>query len=214
MLIYIHGFNSSPASHKARLLRQAAGGDGPRSAFSCPALPDRPAQAIELLRSAVARYPAGSRSRWWAARWVATTPPISRKSSACVRCWSTRRSRRYEGLRAYLGPQKNLYTGESLRAHRAASATSCEALDVDRPTRLDRYYLMVTTGDEVLDYRDAVRKYAGREAARRAGQRPRLRDFGDIWTACWSSPASLNSLARAFSLRPRHFAIMPRTRPA
>jgi predicted esterase YcpF (UPF0227 family) len=35
------------------------------------------------------------------------------------------------------------------------------ALFVDQPTRLSRYYLMVTTGDEVLDYREAVAKYAG-----------------------------------------------------
>jgi predicted esterase YcpF (UPF0227 family) len=35
------------------------------------------------------------------------------------------------------------------------------ALWVEHPTRLERYYLMVTTGDEVLDYREAVAKYAG-----------------------------------------------------
>jgi predicted esterase YcpF (UPF0227 family) len=32
---------------------------------------------------------------------------------------------------------------------------------VERPTRPERYYLMVTTGDEVLDYREAVEKYVG-----------------------------------------------------
>ena len=36
-----------------------------------------------------------------------------------------------------------------------------EALYVAVPTRLERYYLMVTTGDEVLDYREVVRRYAG-----------------------------------------------------
>ena len=29
------------------------------------------------------------------------------------------------------------------------------------PTQPERYFLMVTTGDEVLDYRAAVRKFAG-----------------------------------------------------
>ena len=35
------------------------------------------------------------------------------------------------------------------------------SLQVDRPTRMERYYLMVTTGDEVLDYRKAVARYPG-----------------------------------------------------
>src|SRR5262249_36249120 len=66
----------------------------------------------------------------------------------------------YEGLRAYLGPQRNLYTGgvyELTEKH----LEELQALDVEQPTRMERYYLMVTTGDEVLDYRVAVRKYAG-----------------------------------------------------
>jgi predicted esterase YcpF (UPF0227 family) len=63
------------------------------------------------------------------------------------------------GLRAYLGPQKNLHTGapyELTEAH------------LDEWARLvvpkiapERYLLLVETGDEVLDYRQAVSRYAG-----------------------------------------------------
>ena len=78
----------------------------------------------------------------------------------CERSWSTRRSLRTEGLRAYLGPQKNLYTGRAYELTQE-HLDELRSLLVERPTRLERYYLMVTTGDEVLDYREAVAKYAG-----------------------------------------------------
>ena len=50
---------------------------------------------------------------------------------------------------------------------------------MDRPTRLDRYYLMVTTGDEVLDYRVAVGKYAGARHLVVEGSDHGFADFAD-----------------------------------
>jgi predicted esterase YcpF (UPF0227 family) len=159
MLIYIHGFNSSPASTKARQLQARLDALGRSSELVCPALPDRPAQAIALLEREMSGADArsitlvgsslgGYYSTWLAekhgARAVLVNPAITP----------------HEGLRAYLGPQKNLYTGapyELTEQH----LDELRALWVERPTRLERYYLMVTTGDEVLDYREAVAKYAG-----------------------------------------------------
>ena len=69
--------------------------------------------------------------------------------------------RPYEGLRAYLGPQRNLYTGaqyEFTPQHLAA----LHDLEVPRITP-ERYLLLATTGDEVLDYRLAVTRYRGCE---------------------------------------------------
>lgn len=59
MILYIHGFNSSPASSKANLLRQKLELLGRDAEFSAPALPHRPAAAgDEALdyRRAVERY--------------------------------------------------------------------------------------------------------------------------------------------------------------
>jgi predicted esterase YcpF (UPF0227 family) len=65
------------------------------------------------------------------------------------------------GLRAYLGPQRNLYTGEAYPLTEA-HLREWEKLVVPRITP-SRYLLLVETGDEVLDYRQAVRRYAGCE---------------------------------------------------
>jgi uncharacterized protein len=65
------------------------------------------------------------------------------------------------GLRAYLGPQKNLHTGEPYELTEAHLA-EWQKLYVPRVTPR-RYLLLVETGDEVLDYRKAVERYAGAE---------------------------------------------------
>ena len=65
------------------------------------------------------------------------------------------------GLRAYLGPQKNLHTGEPYELTEA-HLREWEKLYVPRITP-QRYLLIVETGDEVLDYRKAVERYAGAE---------------------------------------------------
>ena len=159
MLIYVHGFNSSPASTKARQLGARLESMGRGSEFSCPALPDRPAAAIAVLERELHRSTpdaitlvgsslGGYYSTWLAEKYgvraVLVNPAITP----------------HEGLHAYLGSQKNLYTGESYvltQTHLDEMA----ALFVPRPTKLPLYYLMVTTGDEVLDYREAVAKYTG-----------------------------------------------------
>ena len=60
----------------------------------------------------------------------------------------------------YLGPQRNLYTGEAFELTRE-HVSDLHALDVPAITRPERYWLFVETGDEVLDYREAVAFYAG-----------------------------------------------------
>lgn len=159
MLIYVHGFNSSPASTKARQLKARLEAIGRGDEFACPALPDRPGEAIALLEREMARTPArqttlvGSSLGGYYSTWLAEKHGVR---AVLVNPAITP----HEGLRAYLGPQKNLYTGQSYELT-DQHLDELRALLVERPTRLERYYLMVTTGDEVLDYRAAVAKYAG-----------------------------------------------------
>ena len=68
--------------------------------------------------------------------------------------------RPYDDLAPYRGRQTNLYTGEAFEVTERDFA-DLRALRVSRITRPQRYFLMVQTGDEVLDYREAVRFYAG-----------------------------------------------------
>ena len=63
-------------------------------------------------------------------------------------------------LERYLGPQTWLYTGEPFEFTRQ-HIDELRALEVPRLADPTRYWLLAEEGDETLDYRQAVRRYAG-----------------------------------------------------
>ena len=67
--------------------------------------------------------------------------------------------RPYELLTGHVGRQKNLYTSEEYD-FTSAHVAELRALECATITP-QRYLLMVETGDEVLDYRQAVERYRG-----------------------------------------------------
>jgi predicted esterase YcpF (UPF0227 family) len=160
MLIYIHGFNSSALSFKARLVEKRMAELGRSAEFAAPELPHRPAQAIDVLermvRRALPQRPAliGSSLGGYYATWLA-----ERHGLRTVLLNPAVRP--YELLEDAVGPQTNLYTGaryDFTDEHLA----ELRALEVPIVTP-GRYLLVVRTGDEVLDYRDAVERYRGSE---------------------------------------------------
>jgi len=84
----------------------------------------------------------------------------------------------HDGLRAYLGPQKNLYTGEAYELTEA-HLEQLKAFYITRPNRMDRYLLIHTTGDELLDWRVAVERYQGCRQIVVAGSDHGFSEFGD-----------------------------------
>ncbi len=60
MLIYIHGFNSAPASFKARLIGERMRTLGREHEYLVPALPHRPAEAMKLLCDLLNNNPGAS----------------------------------------------------------------------------------------------------------------------------------------------------------
>ncbi|NBR27328.1 MAG: esterase [Betaproteobacteria bacterium] len=155
-LIYIHGFNSSPASFKARVLQGALAQRAPAMQFIAPALPHSPQAAAGVLDDLVAAHPdallVGSSLGGYYATWLA-----ERHNLRAVLVNPAVRP--YELLEGHVGQQKNLYTGEEYEFTHAhvgeLRALECAAVTPQR------YLLMVETGDEVLDYRQAVERYRG-----------------------------------------------------
>ena len=158
MLIYIHGFNSSARSFKAGLLHERMMRRGLGADYACPDLAHRPRQAMARLEALIAGSPraatvlVGSSLGGFYATWLAEK---YRLKAVLV----NPAVRPYELLQDYLGPQKNLYTGveyELTERHLA------ELRELEVPSITPEHYLlMVQTGDEVLDYRQAVEKYRG-----------------------------------------------------
>ena len=180
MLIYIHGFNSSPASVKARLISEKLAGSGRGGEFLAPALSPRPAEAAAALDALAAKHPGaalvGSSLGGYYATWLAEQRGLR---AVLV----NPAVRPYELLRAVLGPQRNLHTGgeyEFTETH----LQELEALEVPVITHPERYLLIVTTGDEVLDYRRAVERYRGCRQDVIAGGDHGFSNFGDYLDGC------------------------------
>lgn len=156
MIVYLHGFNSSPQSHKARLFGRYMAERGLADQYACPTLPPRADAAIRIIRDLVAGkkaicYVGSSLGGYYATYMVEQHGGKAVLINPAVDP--------HVGLRAYLGPQKNLYTGEAYELT-PAHVEEWARLSVPRISA-ERYLLLVETGDEVLDYRRAVERYAG-----------------------------------------------------
>jgi uncharacterized protein len=157
-IVYLHGFNSAPQSHKARELKRylEARGLGPR--FVCPKLPHRPSEAIALVERELAPRAPGSVTLVGSSLGGFYATYLAEKHALRAVLLNPAVTPQLD-LESYLGTQRNLYTGEAYELTRAHIA-EWRALDITA-IHPERYLLIVETGDEVLDYRVAVRKYAG-----------------------------------------------------
>ena len=176
MLVYIHGFNSSALSYKAGLLRDHMAKLGLAQHYACPELAHRPAAAMQQLRELVQTHDprgvtlVGSSLGGYYATWLT-------ESLGARAVLVNPAVRPYELLAPYVGPQKNLYTGETYE-FTAEHLAELRALEVDRISP-DRYLLITATGDEVLDYRDGVERYAGCARIIVEGSDHGFREFAD-----------------------------------
>lgn len=156
-ILYLHGFCSSPQSWKVRLLAGALDARGQGNRLSCPFLSHVPDGAIAKAEEIITRHDGpltlvGSSLGGFYATWLAEKHDLRAVlvNPAVVAPIS---------LEKYLGTQTNLHTQEAFE-FTADHIAQLRALDVPRVTP-SRYLLMVETGDEVLDYRQAVARYAG-----------------------------------------------------
>ncbi|MEO8506985.1 MAG: YqiA/YcfP family alpha/beta fold hydrolase [Betaproteobacteria bacterium] len=161
-IVYLHGFRSSPASVKATRLREYVETlpQPNRPALHIPELAHGPAaavravadwvdrhadpRAVAFIGSSLGGFYATHFAERYDARAVLINPAI----------------RPYEALLPWRGTQTNMYSGASFEVTDEHFG-ELRALAVSRLTRLERYFLLVETGDDVLDYREAVAFYAG-----------------------------------------------------
>jgi len=156
MLIYIHGFNSSPASSKAQVLKARLEALGRGGEFAAPALPHSPAQAAVLLDELAIRNPHATLVGSSLGGYYATYLAEKHELKAVLLNPAVRP---YELLTGHLGPQQNFHTGERYE-FTALHVDELRALEVAAITP-ERYFLIAAKGDEVLDYRAAIARYRG-----------------------------------------------------
>ena len=172
-ILYLHGFNSSPLSEKAELTRLYLAEHYPEVTFHCPQIANNPKAAItqlerliveqNLMKEFFSPAPVNSdeeeKISWHfigssLGGYFATYLSEKYKAPATL---INPAVKPYELLTDYLGEQVNPYTQEVYQVT-ADYINDLQALEQNVLTK-NNYLLMVQTGDEVLDYQQAVTKY-------------------------------------------------------
>lgn len=159
MILYLHGFRSSPRSFKARAVGARMAAMGRASELICPQLPASPKEAMALVLTLVERYPAdrlsiiGSSLGGYYATWLA-------ERFGCRAALLNPAVAPPQDLEKYVGVTTE-YHSDKVFEFKREYIDELRALAVERITDPARYFLLAATGDEVLDYRDMVAHYAG-----------------------------------------------------
>ncbi|NIB42881.1 esterase YqiA [Pseudomaricurvus alkylphenolicus] len=160
-LLYIHGFLSSPQSHKALLTEQWLPAHHPEIRYLCPYLSPYPLETERQLREIMAELDGEQ---------------VGLIGSSLGGFWSTWLVENYDNCRAVLinpsvrpfalvdrvagEPQRN-YHNDDVYVMTAEHGEQFRRVYPQQLKHLDRYYLLAQTGDETLDYRHAAERFAG-----------------------------------------------------
>ena len=156
-IIYIHGFLSSPASFKAQATQAWLSVHRPELSFHCPALSSYPEQALNTLLSCVESCSSkpcligSSLGGFWASylieegladKAVLVNPAVSPHTR----------------FQHYIGQSLKSYYSDD---YYCLSVADLQRLaDAEKPViHVDRYWVLLQTGDEVLGYRMAEQRY-------------------------------------------------------
>ena len=191
MILYLHGFRSSPKSFKAQLLAARLAALGRAQEWRCPMLPVSPLEAVALVEAQMAGLPPedvtviGSSLGGYFATYLAEqhgwravllNPAVLPQRD----------------LSAYLGEQPLWHGGGSIVVE-PRHLDELRSLGVASITRPERYYLIAATGDEVLDYREMLAHYPGVETKLITGSDHAISEFADyvdeVLAFCGVAPA-------------------------
>ena len=160
MIVYLHGFRSSPQSFKARLIGERMRELGLGHEYLCPQLSERPAIAMEQALALTRALPAGeltllgSSLGGFYATWLA-------EQLGCRAVMLNPAMRAHEKLVRHVGTQTAYHDTSTSFEFRAEYLEELRALHVEAITRPERYFVLAATGDELLDWREMTAAFPG-----------------------------------------------------
>lgn len=159
-LLYLHGFRSSPASAKARLVAQRVREAHAGVTFWCPQLPPSPRQAMQWVMQGIAGWPRarmaviGSSLGGYYATWVA-------EQTGCRAALLNPAVEPARDLARHIGETSSWHDPQDRFFFRPEYIDELRQLRCPALTDPARYYALIAKGDEVLDWREMVARYPG-----------------------------------------------------
>ena len=177
MILYLHGFRSSPQSFKARLIAQRLQTVGRAADYQCPQLPASPQEAIALASRIAAQCDPdqltliGSSLGGYYATWLA-------ERLGCRAVLLNPAVKPLRDLEQYVGVSTAYHSDQPFE-FKHEYVEELTRFSVARITRPERYFLIAATGDEVLDWREMVAHYPAARQRVIAGSDHGLSDFSE-----------------------------------
>lgn len=159
-LLYLHGFRSSPQSAKARLMAQHMATTQPGIHWWCPQLPPSPREAMAMLMAGIQDWPrqsmavVGSSLGGFYATYVA-------EQMGCRAALLNPAVDPARDLTKYIGEQRSWHDAEERFFFKSEYVQELRDLTLTGLNHPERYFALIAKGDEVLDWREMVGRYAG-----------------------------------------------------
>lgn len=178
-IVYLHGFNSGPQSLKAGETAAWLGRHAPDVALHCPRLSPHPAEAIMQAETLLQALPPETLLIGSSLGGFYATHLAERHSRPAALINPAVRPDR--DLARFAGEQTNPYTGEVYTLGEA-DLQALLALRVAKPSP-GRYWLLLGSRDEVLDWREAAGHYPGSRQSVFNGDDHRLNNWPKVLPA-------------------------------
>ncbi len=157
MILYLHGFRSSPLSFKAQALADFMSRHGMADRFLCPQLPESPIQSVMLAMELMENHGSdnilliGSSLGGYYANWLAEqTGCKAVLLNPVIDPWK---------IKIDMDSASDAVELSEWRMDRERYEKELLQIQIHEITRPERYLLIAATGDELLDYRQMSEHY-------------------------------------------------------
>ncbi len=157
IIVYLHGFRSSPQSYKAQYIAQRMQMLGMSDQYLCPQLPASPKLAIQLVQDTIRNTDPerltifGSSLGGYYATWLA-------EKTGCRAVLLNPMVSIPTDMSPFMNAATAFHSDEPF-AFKAEYIDQLHRLEVSKITKPERYFLIAATGDELLDWREMQAHY-------------------------------------------------------
>ena len=177
-LLYLHGFRSSPGSHKAQRVAARVRDRHPGLTWWCPQLPASPRAAMELVLQGVAGWPRGNMAVIGSSLGGFYATHVA-GACGCKAVLLNPAVHPARDLSRHIGEQTSWHNPDERFFFDPRFVDELLAIEAGPGADASRCFAVIAKGDELLDWREMTRRYRGARIKLLDGGDHALSDFDD-----------------------------------